>query len=638
MRDGRVCCAVGGQRVGRWLLLGAFLLGAGWAPATPPVDEPLLARVEVDRPLDRLGLPVFAAWEDAAGCRVALVRATRQQLDAAGVAYLVLDEPFFPGGYLVTAGAWGQVRHRLAPSSLVWDDGPFLVLRGETEVARALQGDGVRAWRLPEEPLVLEVPATPPLAAPLAYDPLVAAMVAQISQDAVLAHCRQLSGAEPALVGGVPYTITTRHTASGTPIEKATQFAAEHLGRQGLAASFQAWSAGGYSGRNVAAVLPGGARASEIVLVTAHLDDMPAPPSTAPGADDNASGSVAVMVAAEVMPGYTFERTVHFVFFTGEEQWLLGADAYAQALADAGANVVAVLNLDMIAYENVGAPVANLHTRRTWHPGYPADLEIAQAFIDAVSLYGLAGALQPTVIPDSIPYSDHAEFWDRGFPAILAIEDDKDDFNPNYHSTADTVSTLDPAYFTAFVKAAVATAAHLALPTGVVCQPPEAPLLQAPATAASGEAYLVSWSATSDEGTYELEEDTQEDFATPAAMVLPTTAVTVTRASAGNLTVYTRVRALETCGDTPLASPWSATAVTEVTGGGTCAVEVTDRTVTGAEMMTSCGTLAVGPAVAVAGGGSATFRAATAVVLRNGVTVAAGASLAAGADPALAAR
>ena len=60
------------------------------------------------------------------------------------------------------------------------------------------------------------------------------------------------------------------------------------------------------------------------MLIVAHLDDMPAT-GAAPGADDNASGSVGVMIASEIMRDYQFERTVRFIFFTGEEQGLLEA-------------------------------------------------------------------------------------------------------------------------------------------------------------------------------------------------------------------------------------------------------------------------------------------------------------------------
>ena len=74
---------------------------------------------------------------------------------------------------------------------------------------------------------------------------------------------------------------------------------------------------------------------SPIFLIGAHLDDMPVGP-TAPGADDNASGSAAVLVAADILSQYQWGCTLRFAFWTGEEQGLLGSAAYAQRSHDSG--------------------------------------------------------------------------------------------------------------------------------------------------------------------------------------------------------------------------------------------------------------------------------------------------------------
>jgi hypothetical protein len=56
--------------------------------------------------------------------------------------------------------------------------------------------------------------------------------------------------------------------------------------------------------------------------------------------------------------------------------------------------------------------------------------------------------------------SDHASFWQFGYPAILAIEDD-DDFTPYYHTSNDRLASLSLDYFAEFVRAALASLAHL---------------------------------------------------------------------------------------------------------------------------------------------------------------------------------
>jgi hypothetical protein len=308
-------------------------------------------------------------------------------------------------------------------------------------------------------------PAT--LAASQAFtsNAVVACMISQVQQSTVYTYDGQLSGEWPVLVGGEPYTITTRNTASGAPIQKATQYVYEHMQALSLTASYHDWWYWMYSNRNVVSVLTGCSHSDEIVLITAHLDDMPSS-GLAPGADDNASGSVGVLVAADILSQYQFERTLRFVFFTGEEQGMRGSSQYAQMVQDAGENIVAVYNMDMIAWNSDGDPTLGLHTRAPSNPGYAGDLAIAGVFTNVVSAYGLSNYLTPTIVADGETRSDHSSFWSRGYPAILAIEAG-DDFNANYHSSNDRLQSLDMTYFTNFVKASVGTAAHLAHPVEV---------------------------------------------------------------------------------------------------------------------------------------------------------------------------
>lgn len=339
--------------------------------------------------------------------------------------------------------------------------------------------------------------------------PLVAEMMAQVQQGIVYSYTGQLSGEWAALVGGEPYTITTRNTISGEPIQKATQFVYEHMQALSLTASYHEWTYWPYSNRNVIGVLTGATRPDEIVLIVAHLDDMPSSPP-APGADDNASGSVGVLVAADILSRYQFERTVRFVFFTGEEQGLRGSAQYAQAVQNAGDNIVAVYNMDMIAWNSDGNPVLWLNTRRPENAGYPADLTIAGVFTNVVSAYGLSSYLTPAIVPNGESRSDHASFWNRGYPAILAIEDGSD-FNSNYHQPGDRLQTLDMTYFTNIVRASVGTAAHLARPvtefgllTGTISDADSsAPIVGAQVQAQSGSGPVYTKTSAA-EGVYSL--------------------------------------------------------------------------------------------------------------------------------------
>lgn len=297
-----------------------------------------------------------------------------------------------------------------------------------------------------------------------APEPAIAAMIGQVQTASLMETVEMLSGERPALVGGERYTILSRSTLSGEPIQKATEFAYESLQAAGLAASYQEWAECSTASRNVIGEKRGSTQAGEIVLLAAHLDSIAYPPGPVmPGADDNASGSTAVLEAAGILAPYSFARTIRFVLFTGEEQNLCGSWAYADMVKANGDNIVAVLNLDMIAYDAENGPIARLHTRQPEKDGSVDDQAIAQVFATVVNSYGID--LQPIVTASGEGSSDHYSFWQHGYPAILAIEDTGgtvEDFNPNYHSPEDRAAAFNQAYFTNFVKAATGTTAVLA--------------------------------------------------------------------------------------------------------------------------------------------------------------------------------
>jgi hypothetical protein len=292
-------------------------------------------------------------------------------------------------------------------------------------------------------------------------DPLVEEMLGQVQTNELVALNGSLSGEWPAWVEAAQYTFNTRATASGTPIQKATQYVYELLQAQGLSPAFHEWEYRGYIGRNVIGTIMGNLHPDQIVLLTAHLDDAPWS-GRAPGADDNASGCTALLEAADILREYRFDRTVRFVFFTGEEQGMLGSHEYAADMRALNENIVAVLNLDMIAYDSLGNPDVKLHFQTVGNDQYTAELQIAQTFTNMVNTYNLN--LTPIISPDSHGASDHASFWGQNYPAILVIEDDEDDFNRYYHSANDRVAQFNLPYFTNIVKAAVGSAASLAEP------------------------------------------------------------------------------------------------------------------------------------------------------------------------------
>ncbi|NIN01795.1 MAG: M20/M25/M40 family metallo-hydrolase [candidate division Zixibacteria bacterium] len=208
---------------------------------------------------------------------------------------------------------------------------------------------------------------------------------------------------------------------------------------------------------NVVATIEGQSYPGRQVLITGHYDDVSENSyNWAPGADDNASGTVTLLAAA-ILKDYDLANTVKFVAFSAEELGLLGSAAYAQEAYNRGDTIVGVLNFDMIAWDGNADDVIEVHC------GDPSENQaLADLLIGAISDYGLS--LSPEKITSgATDRSDHASFWDWGYPAILGIED-FDDFNPFYHTTGDRVTIFDTSYYVDFTRAAVAGISILADP------------------------------------------------------------------------------------------------------------------------------------------------------------------------------
>jgi hypothetical protein len=105
---------------------------------------------------------------------------------------------------------------------------------------------------------------------------------------------------------------------------------------------------------NVIATLHGAQpeSASRIYLVSGHLDsrctDVLDFTCDAPGADDDGSGVAAVLELARVMSQHSFDATIVFAVFDGEEQGTFGSIHYAQTAKAAGMNIAGMFSNDII--------------------------------------------------------------------------------------------------------------------------------------------------------------------------------------------------------------------------------------------------------------------------------------------------
>lgn len=285
-----------------------------------------------------------------------------------------------------------------------------------------------------------------PATRPVAQDPLIDMIVGLVSTSNLGSGVQSLQDFQ------TRYASTSNCEASGQYIFNAFS----GLGLDDV--RFEPFTfSGSYSSRNVVAEKTGETYPDDIVIICAHYDSTS--PSAwrqtlAPGADDNASGAAAVLEAARVLASYPLDFTVRFIAFSAEEWGLYGSRAYAAAAGQAGESIVGVINLDMIAYANAMPEDLQVIVN-------PASGWLADRFLAAASSYGPLGATK--TVDASFVYSDHASFWDGGYPALLAIEDDPLT-NAYYHQTTDTLDKLNFDFFTSATRASLGLLAELAQP------------------------------------------------------------------------------------------------------------------------------------------------------------------------------
>jgi hypothetical protein len=173
--------------------------------------------------------------------------------------------------------------------------------------------------------------------------------------------------------------------------------------------------------RNVAAMIPGSdpTLGREVVVIGAHYDHLGfgGDGSLAPddrevhnGADDNASGTAAIMEVARLLSssGGSPDRTVLFLAFSAEEKGLLGAGYYVDHPLLSKENTVAMINMDMVGRlrEN-SLTVYGTGTAEEW-PGLLEKVNQAQPEPFALSS-----------IPDGFGASDHSEFYGEDIPVLM---------------------------------------------------------------------------------------------------------------------------------------------------------------------------------------------------------------------------
>ncbi len=172
----------------------------------------------------------------------------------------------------------------------------------------------------------------------------------------------------------------------------------------------------------------------EVVVIGAHMDhlgmggisslDPSRKPAIHPGADDNASGTAAVLGLAKSLP--PTKRSVLFICFSGEERGLLGSQFYVNNPLIPLEKTVAMLNLDMVGrLKNNKLSALGVGTGDVW-PAYLDDVNLSAKF-------------QLSRDEGSFGGSDHQSFAAKSVPVLFFFTG----LHEDYHRPSDTPDKID---------------------------------------------------------------------------------------------------------------------------------------------------------------------------------------------------
>jgi hypothetical protein len=180
---------------------------------------------------------------------------------------------------------------------------------------------------------------------------------------------------------------------------------------------------------NVIATKTGTLYPTEYVIIGGHYDSYTGG-TVEPGADDNASGTCGILEVARILSQHSFDRTIIFCAFSGEEYGLYGSEAYAAWCDAQNMNILGYLNMDMVGYLTPGDPI---HTDII----APASAQsLVDYYTSIVNLYLPDFTTAPGALSGGD--SDHTSFNNHGFMGIFPFEDSQS-YSPYIHTSNDII-------------------------------------------------------------------------------------------------------------------------------------------------------------------------------------------------------
>jgi hypothetical protein len=373
------------------------------------------------------------------------------KLDKSGVQYTVIEtSPFVDGFYFVDSKTpftepGGLAKLGAEPIDL-FDGGALWKADQPLMWAAHLAGEAPVQITGESIPLVYMPAMTS--AGFIGPDPWLDSIAARINQDSVVAYDRRLMN------------FRTRYTYTDSNLAAISYLKQKFLSFGYTDVKTDTFGVGsGWYSHNVICKKLGTIEPGKLIIIGAHFDSynqQSDPMIFAPGADDNASGTAAVMEIARVLAGIPTRKTIIFIPFGAEEQGLYGSNYYSALAQTYGWDIELMLNMDMIGWN----PDA---VNNVWINTNPASLAYASL---AAQLAQSRTTLIPYINASVGGGSDHYYFGQRGYHFIYGAEGDFD--TPGWHTDIDTLARLDFPYWTDIARMMGMTTYYVAkAPAGV---------------------------------------------------------------------------------------------------------------------------------------------------------------------------
>ena len=228
-----------------------------------------------------------------------------------------------------------------------------------------------------------------------------------------------------------------------------------------------------FTNKNLIITKTGTVYPNTFVIICAHYDtfDGTTAANDSPGADDNGSGTAALLEVARLMKDIPTEYSIKFIHFSGEENGLIGSTAYKNNVVNATVpkmDIRLLLNIDGIGNRSTIAPNTVLCERdeiNTPSTNNAASNTFNTQMISYVDFYSdLTGVVDPVNASDYIPFQTNGE-------VVIGLYESGHKSSQN-HNNQDILANMDPTYTFQIIKATVGSMLHFTVATANVVSLP----------------------------------------------------------------------------------------------------------------------------------------------------------------------